>query len=161
MTEYIELIQKEKDEALMEFNEDTFRRSLDQKIAGKKQTSRSALSWFQRPAIAGSTVLLILFFGWLSSKIFLPSSPGSDVTGLKNTFAQLFSHQETILSQIPLPIDTGFEKSAIYEFEWSVKRVLYAIQRENAPDVDFSESLNRVLQSTAAIIKTGRKKNGE
>ena len=161
MSEYTELIRKEKDEALLEFSEDTFQRSFDRKIAGKKQSSHSALSWFRRPAFAGSTVLVILFFGWLSSKIFLPSSPGSDVTDLKNTFAQLFSRHATILNQTPLPIDRGFEKPEIYEFEWAVKRVLYAIQRENAPDVDISESLNRVLQSTAALIKTGIKKNGE
>lgn len=161
MTEYIELIRKEKAEALREYREDDFRMRLNKKIAERKASSPSYLSWFRRPAFAGSTVLLILFFGWLSSKIFRPSSPGSDVTDIKNTLVQLFSHQETILNQSPIPVETGFEKSAIYEFEWSVKRVLYAIRRENAPDVDFSASLSRVLQSAAALIKTGKQENGD
>jgi hypothetical protein len=80
---------------------------------------------------------------------------------IKNTFVQLFSQYESILNQRPLQVDAGSEKSAIYEFEWSVKRVIYAIQRENAPDVDISESLSRVLQNVATLLKAEKSKSGE
>ena len=80
---------------------------------------------------------------------------------VKNTFVQLFSKHGNILNQSPLPVDTGSEKSAIYEFEWSLKRVIFAIQRENAPDVNMSQSLNKVLQNAAVLLKAENDKSGE
>ena len=153
MPEYIDLIQKEKDAALRDYNEDAFRLQLNQKINEETKTSRSYVSWFQKPAIAGSTVILILFFGWLSTQIFLPSSQESDVFLLKNTFVQVFSQHGNLLNQSPLPVERGTEKTAIHEFEWSLKRVILAIHRENAPDEDIFQNLSTVLQKSAIFIR--------
>lgn len=161
MSEYIHLIQKEKEEALRNYNEDTFRLRLNKKIAEDSKPSRSYVQWFRKPAIAGSTVLLILFLGWLSTHFFLPSSQVSDEMNIKNTFVQLFSQHGTILNQIPLQVDAGSEKSVIYEFEWSLKRVIFAIQRENAPDEDIAQNLNQVLQNAAVLLKAENSKSGE
>lgn len=155
MSEYIDLIQKEKEAALRDYNEDAFRLHLDQKITAETKQSRSYVPWFQKPAIAGSTILLILFFGWLSTQVFLPTSQESDVLLLKNTFVQVFSQHGNILNQSPLPIEIGDEKSAIYEFEWSLKRVIFAIQRENVQDEDIAQNLSQVLQNAAVLIKAG------
>jgi hypothetical protein len=152
MYEYMDLIRKEKEEALRDYREDAFRLRLDRKIAEEYQPSRSYASWFRKPAIAGSTVLLILFFGWLSTQIFLPSSRESDALILKNTFVQLFNQHASILDQSLQPIERGSDISAIDEFQWSLKRVIYAILKENAPDVDISESISRVLQSEVTFI---------
>ena len=161
MSEYIDLIQKEKEEALRDYREDVFSLRLDQKIAEENQPSRSYASWIRKPAIAGSTVLLILFLGWLSTKFFLPSSFGSEEMHIKNTFVQLFSQHGTILNQSPLQVELDAEKSAIYEFEWSIKRVIFAIQRENAPDEDIVQNLGKVLQNSAFLVKAEKGKSGE
>ena len=161
MSEYIDLIQKEKEEALLDYREDAFRLRLDQKIAEENRPSRSYTSWFQKPAIAGSTVLLILFLGWLSTKSFLSSSLGSEEVRIKNTFVQLLSQHGNILNQSPLPIEIGAEKSAIYEFEWSLKRVIFAIQRENVQDEDIAQNLSQVLQNAAVLVKAEKGKSGE
>jgi hypothetical protein len=161
MFEYRELIQKEKQEALREYNEDAFRLRLNQQIDEETKPSRSYVRWFQKPAFAGSAVLLILVFGWLSTQIFRPSSRESEVMHLKNTFVQLFSQHETILNQDPLPIEEASKITAIQEFEWSLKRVILAIQRENFPDEDMSQSLNKVLQNAAVLLKAENHKSGE
>ncbi len=161
MSEYIDLIQKEKQEALLDYNEKAFRLELNRKISKVSKPSRSYVQWFRSPALAGSTVLLVLFFGWLSTKIFLPSSRESDAMLLENTFVQLFTQHGTILDKIHQPLEQYSSESAITEFEWTVKRVIYAIQRENAQDVDISESLSRVLQSAATLINTEINKNDE
>jgi hypothetical protein len=117
--------------------------------------------WFQKPAIAGSTVLLILFLGWLSTKSFLSSSLGSEEVRIKNTFVQLLSQYGNILNHSPLPVELGAEKSAIYEFEWSLKRVIFAIQRENVQDEDIAQNLSQVLQNAAVLVKAEKGKSGE
>jgi len=161
MSEYIHLIQKEKEDALRDYREDVFRLRLNQKITEGNQPSRSYTSWFRKPAIAGIAILFILFFGWLSTQIFLPSSLGSEEMRIKNTFVQLFSQHRTILNQSLQPIELESNKSAIYEFEWSVKRVIFAIQREQAPDEDIAQSLRKVLQNTAVLIRAEKGKSGE
>jgi hypothetical protein len=161
MAEYIDLIHKEKQEALRDYNEETFRSRLDQKIAKDTQPSRSYAIWFQKPAVAGTSVLLLVFLCWLSTQFFLPSSLGLEEALIKNTFIHLFNQNRTILNRILPQVDEEYEISAIDEFQWSIKRVFFAIQRENAPDEDISRSLSRVLQNTASLFKTGIDKSGE
>ncbi len=161
MSEYIDLIQKEKEEALRDYQEDAFRLRLNKKIAEDSKPSRSYVQWFRKPVFAGSTVLFVIFLGWLSTKYFLPSSFGSEEMRIKNTFVQLFSQYGTILNQIPLQVEVDAEKSAISEFEWSLKRVIFAIQRENAPDEDIVQNLSKVLQNSAFLIKAEKGKSGE
>jgi hypothetical protein len=161
MAEYIDLIHKEKQEALQDYNEETFRSRLDQKIGKDTQPSRSYSLWFQKPAVAGASVLLLIFLCWLSTQFFLPSSLGLEETLIKNTFIHLFSQNRTILNRIPPPVDEEYEISAIDEFEWSIKRVFFVIQRENAPDEDIAQSLSRVLKNTTSLFKPGINKSGE
>ena len=161
MAEYIDLIQKEKQEALWDYNEDAFRSRLDQKIAKDTKPSRSYVHWFQKPAVAGTLVLLLVFLCWLSTQFFLPSSLGLEEALIRNTFIRLFSQKRTILNRIPPQVDEEYEISAIEEFEWSIKRVFFAIQRENAPEEDIARSLSQVLQNTASLFKSGIDKSGE
>ena len=160
MSEYIDLIQKEKEEALRDYRGDSFRLCLNKKIAEDSKPSRSYVQWFWKPAIAGSTILFIIFLGWLSTH-FLPSSFGSKEMHIKNTFVQLFSQHGNILNQSPFKVELGAEKSAISEFEWSLKRVIFAIQRENAQDEDIVQNLSKVLQNAAVLLKAENSKSGE
>ena len=154
MSEYIDLIKKEKQEALQDFNEHVLRSGLDRRITEETKPSRLNVNWFRRPAIAGSSVLLIIFLGWLIAQFFQPSSQLTEASRIKNTFVQLFTQQETMLSQSFQPVDIGSNGSENDEFEWTVKRVIYAIQREKSVGVDISENLKRVLQSAAALLVT-------
>ncbi len=161
MAEYVDLIQKEKQEALRDYNEDAFRSRLDQIIAKDTQPSRSYALWFQKPAVAGTSVLLLVFLCWLSTQFFLPSSLGLEEALIRSTFIRLFSQNKTILNRIPPEVDEKYEISPIEEFEWSIKRVFFAIQRENAPDEDIARSLSQVLQNTTSLFKSGIDKSGE
>jgi hypothetical protein len=161
MSDYIDLIQKEKEEALRDYREDAFRWRLDQKINENSKPSYSYERWFRKPAFAGSTVVLMIFLGWLSVRFFHPSSQAAETMQIKNTFMQLFNQHGTILSQSPLQVDTGSEKSTMYEFEWSVKRVIFAIQRENTPNEDIAQNLSRVLQNAAVLFKAEKSNSGE
>jgi hypothetical protein len=161
MSEYIDIIKKEKEEALRDYREDAFRLRLDRRITEDSKPSRSYEQWFRKPAIAGCTVLLILFFGWLSTQVFLPSSQESDVMLLKNTFVQAFSQHDNILNRIALPVEMEADRSPMYEFEWSLKRVIFSIQREYVQDEDIAQNLSRVLQNAAVFIKADKDKTGE
>lgn len=161
MYEYRDLIKKEKREALLGYDENAFRLELDRKIAEASRPTLPYLRWFQRPAIAGSALLLILLFGWLSTKIFLPLTQESDEIILKNTFAQFISQHGMLMSQRMKPVEQGMDISTAAEFEWTIKRLLYAIQREKNQGVDISESLSRVLQKTAPRIEAEKDINGE
>ena len=161
MSEYNDLIKKEKEEAIRIYNEDAFRLRLDQKITEGTKPSRSYVHWFRKPYLAGISVLFVLFLGWLSTQIFLPSQQESEAKHLKNSFVQLFSQHDNILNQSILPVEPGSEKSAIHEFEWSLKRVILSVQRENAQDEDLVQNLSQVLQNAAVLIKAEKSKSGE
>ena len=119
MSEYIDLIQMEKDEALRDYREDDFRMRLDRKIAGKKTATRSYVDWFRKPAIAGSSVLFLLSLAWLSRQFILPVPQVSEEMHLRSTLVQMFSQHENILNSNPLQTLSEPERSAIHEFEWS------------------------------------------
>ncbi len=161
MSEYIDLIQKEKEDALRNYQEDAFRLLLNKKTAEDSKPSRSYVQWFRKPVFAGSIVLLILFLGWLSTHFFLPSSQVPESRHIKNTLVQLFSQHRNILNQSPLQVDPGDEKSVNSEFEWSLKRVILAIQRENTQDEDIVQNLSKVLQNAAVLLKAENSKSGE
>jgi len=161
MSEYIDLIQKEKEDALRNYQEDAFNLNLNKQIAKDSKPSRSYVQWFRKSVFAGSSVLLILFLGWLSTHFFLPSSQVPESRHIKNTLVQLFSQHRNILNQSPLQVDPGDEKSVNSEFEWSLKRVILAIQRENTQDEDIVQNLSKVLQNAAVLLKAENSKSGE
>ena len=80
---------------------------------------------------------------------------------IKNTFVRLFSQHASLLNQIPTQIDTESEKSGIHEFQWSLKRVIFAIKRENVQDEDIAQDLSQVLQNTAVLIGAQKSKSDE
>jgi len=160
MSEFIDLIKKEKQEALSNYDEKEFSLELKRKISGESDPSLSMVRWFHRPVIAVSTLLLILLLGWLSKEIFLTSNQESDDILLKNTFTKMFIQHGTILDQRQRLVEQGADKSADAEFEWMIKRVLYAIQREKAQGSDISESLSCVLQNSTVFIKAEKDING-
>jgi len=124
MSEYIDLIKKEKEDALRDYQEDTFRLLLNKKTAEDSKPSPSYRQWFYKPVFAGSILLLILLLGWLSAHFFLPSSQVPESVHIKNTFIQLLSQQGNILNQSPPQVELSAEKSFNPEFEWSLKRVI-------------------------------------
>ena len=160
MFEFIDLIKKEKQVALLNYDENTFNLELRRKISSESRPLLSKIRWFQRPAIAVSVLLLILFLGWLSTKIFHPVSQESDEVLLKNTFIQLFLQHGTLLDQRQPLVGHSADISADEEFEWMIKRVLFAIQREKAQVNDISESMSQVLQNAAVLIKAEKDING-
>ena len=161
MSEYIQLIQEEKKEALQAYREDDLRLQLDRKIAEKTKSSRSLVAWFQKPAIAGSSVLLIIVLAWFSRQFILPPSPVANEIDIKNTFVQLLSQHKTILDQIPSQRDMDSYESGIHEFQWSIKRVIFAIQRENAQDDDIAQNLSKVLHKSAFLLGVEKERSGE
>lgn len=160
MSEYIDLIKKEKKEALSNYDEKSFRLELKRKVSEESTPSLSYVRWFQKPAITIGTLLLILFLGWQSTKVFRPLSQESDEAILKNTLVQLFTQHGTLLDQRQQLVEQGADKPAAVEFEWTIKRVLYAIQREKDQGSDISESLSSVLQEAAVLIKAEKDING-
>jgi len=160
MSEYTDLIKKEKQKALLNYDEKVILLGLRRKISEESRPSLAEVRWFQKPAIAVGALFLILVFGWLSKEIFLPSTPESDEALLKDTFVQLFIRHGTLLDQRQRLVEQRADKPAAVEFEWTIKRILYAIQREKAQDSDISESLSRVLQNAPILIKAEKDING-
>jgi len=160
MSEYSDLIEKEKQVALLNYDENTFNLELKRKISKESKPSFFMVRWFQRPVITVTALFFILLLGWLSTKIFLTSNQESDDILLKNTFTKMFIQHGTILDQRQRLVEQGADKSADAEFEWMIKRVLYAIQREKAQGSDISESLSCVLQNSTVFIKAEKDING-
>jgi hypothetical protein len=161
MSEYSQLIQKEKEEALQVYREDDLRLQLDRKNAEETKSSRSYVRWFQRPAFAGISVLFIILLAWFSRQFILPPSPVSNEIDIKNTFVQLLSQHKTILDQSPSQRDMDSYESGIHEFQWSIKRVIFAIQRENAQDDDIAQNLSIVLHKSAFLLGVEKDRSGE
>jgi hypothetical protein len=91
----------------------------------------------------------------------LPVPQVSEEMHLRSTLVQVFSQHENILNRNPLQTNSGPERSAIHEFEWSVKRVILAIQREKAQGEDIAQHLSKVLQGSALFKKVEREKEEE
>lgn len=150
------IIQKEKEDALQDYREEILRSHLDRKFSQEGRSSRSFIQWFRKPAVAGSSVLLVILLAWLSKQLILPTYQYLDEMYLKNMFVQVFSKNETILNHRPAADETDSEKSAIYEFEWSLKRVILAIQRENSQDEDITQDLSMVLHKASILSRSDK-----
>ena len=161
MSEYRDLIQKEKEMALLEYQEHAFRSQLERAIVEEPEPTLSIAHWFRKPAIAGTSVLLLIFLAWISRQFIVSPSPELGEIHLKNTLVQMLSRHDNLLSRVPHVPQKRSEESAIQEFQWSLKRVLFAIQTENAQDDDIVRSLSKVMQKSAFFNRSEKVDSGK
>jgi hypothetical protein len=161
MSDYIDLIQKEKEAALAKYDEEAFRSQLERNIADRAKPVNSYIQWFRKPAVAGSSVFLMVLLVWLSTRFFPPPSQKPDYFPMRIALAQMLNRHENILNQNPFPAGPYPEKSLDYEFQWSLKRVILAIQRENASEENIVQNLRKVIQNSAIFENAGKQESGE
>jgi len=149
--ELIDLIQKEKEEALRIFREKDFKSRLNERIEAEPQKPTRDVFWFRKPVIATGLVMLLVVLGWIATQIFTPTLYERDVRAIKKTLAKAFDVQELLIAQSVPHIESQLGLENLYEFEWSLKRVVYSIQIKNIPDSDIPRILGNVLLKATQV----------
>jgi hypothetical protein len=161
MFEFNNLIQKEKEGALQSFRGQDFRSQLSRKIEQEAKTPLPSVFWLRKPVIAVGTVVLLIVLGWAATKIFGPSPSESEAKAIKKIIVQAVNLHGNMLAQGSLELEPEPGESDIYEFGWSLKRVIFSIQSEGIPDKDIPRIFSRVLQNAAAFKTAEEKEPGE
>lgn len=149
--EFTELIQKEKEEALLHFHKQDFRARLNRRIKEESTAPSPAVFWFRKPVIAAGTVFVLAILGWIAVQVLAPSPYERDARVIEKTLVKAFSVHEILLVQHVPPVEPQPGPNNLHEFKWSLKRVVYSAQRENIPDSDVPGILSQVLQNTTLL----------
>lgn len=160
--EFTDLIQKEKEEALQRFRKQEFGSRLKQRI--KEEESKmpsSSVSWFRKPVIISSLILLLVVAGWIAVQLFTPTPYERDARAIEKILAQAFETHELMIAQNVPQIEPQPGSDNLHEFEWSLKRVILSAQRENIPDSDIPQIFSQVLLKAAQFRETEDKEPEE
>jgi hypothetical protein len=153
---YKELIQKEKKAALQSFRREDLRSRLKQRIEEEQRKPFSQVFWLRKPVIVAGSILLLIVLGWIMTQIFLPTSYESEARAIRKDLVQAFRlHGFIEEASVPIQPQPGSEN--LYELEWSIKRVIYAAQRESITDEDIPQLLCQALQNTSLIQQEDEK----
>ena len=158
--EFTELIQKEKEHALMSFQKQDFRARLNRRIKEESKAPAPSVFWFRKPVIATGMVLILVILGWIATQILAPNPYERDARAIKKALAQVFDVQELLVAQYVPQVEPQPGPDNLHEFEWSLKRVVYSAQRENIADSDVPGILSQVLQN-ATLVKESEEKGPE
>lgn len=151
--EFTDLIRKEKEEALESFHQEAFRARLRQRIEEESKTPSPFLFRFRRPVIAVCTVLILVVMGWIAFQVFMPTPDERNARAIEKTLARAFESQELLIVRSVPQVEPIQDESAIHEFEWLLKRVVYSAQREDITDNDVPRILSQVLQNASQLRK--------
>lgn len=149
--EFTDLIRKEKDEALQSFHKEAFRARLKQRIKEESKTPSPFTFWFRRPVIAVCTVLVLIVVGWIAFQTFVPTPSERNARAIEKTLFRAFESQELLIDQSVPQVESIQVESDIHEFEWSLKRIIYSVQREDITDNDIPRILSHVLQNAPQV----------
>ncbi len=149
--EFTELIQKEKEEALLHFHKQDFRSRLNRRIKEESTAPSPHVFWFKRPVVAAISVLVLAILGWIAVQLLAPSPYEREAKAIEKTLAQAFDAHEILIVQRVPPVEPQPGQDNLHEFEWSLKRVVYLAQRENIPDRDVPGILSKVLQNSTLL----------
>jgi hypothetical protein len=154
--EFTDLIQKEKEEALQRFQKEEFGNRLKQRIKEEEsKTPSPSVFWFRKPVIAVGVVLLLIVLGWaISTQLFAPTPYERDARAVEKALAQAFETHELLVAQSVPPIEPQPGSDNLHEFEWSLKRVVYSIHREDIPDSDIPHIFSQVLLKAELFRET-------
>lgn len=158
--EFEELIQKEKENALQSFRQEDLRSRLKQRIEEEQRKPFSQVFWQRKPVIVAGSVLLLIVLGWILARIFLPTSYEREARAIRNDLVQAF-RLHGFIEEAAIPIEPQPGSENLYELEWSIKRVIFAVQRESIADEDIPQLLRQALQNTSLIQQEDKKNPGE
>jgi hypothetical protein len=154
--EFTNLIQREKEEALQKFRKQEFGSRLKQRIKEEEsKTPSPSVFWFRKPVIAASTVLILIVLGWVvATQIFAPTPYEKDARTVEKALAQAFETHELVIAQSAPQIEPQPGSDNLNEFEWSLKRVVYSIHREDIPDSEIPQIFSQVLLKSTLFKET-------
>ena len=154
--EFTDLIQKEKEDALQSFRKEEFDSRLKQRIKEEEsKTASPSFFLFRKPVIATGIMLFLIVLGWVvATQVFAPTPYERDARAVEKALAQAFETHDLIIAQSVPEIEAQPGLDNLHEFEWSLKRVVYSIQRENIPDSDIPQIFSQVLLKTAQFMDT-------
>lgn len=153
---YKELIQKEKENALQSFRQEDLRSHLMQRLEKEQRKPFSAIFWLRKSVIVAGSILLLIVLGWIITQIFLPTSYEREARAIRNDLVQAF-RLHGFIEEAGIPIEPQPGSENLYELEWSIKRVIYAAQRESISDEDIPQLLRQALQDIFPIQEKDKK----
>lgn len=145
--EFTDLIRKEKEEALQSFQKEAFRARLKRRIEEESKAPIPFVFRFRRPVIATGTVLILIVMGWIAFQVFMLTPEERDARAIEKTLVRAFESQEFLIARSVPQAEPAQSESNIHEFEWSLKRVVYSVRREDTADSDVPRILSHVLQN--------------
>jgi hypothetical protein len=154
MFEFNNLIEKEKEGALQSFREEDFRSRLSRRIDEELKTLIPSVFWFRKPIIVAGIVLLLVVMVWIAAQIFTPSPYERDARAIEKTLARVFEAHELLIGRSIPQIEPQRGPDNVYEFEWSLKRVIYSIQREDIPDSDIPRIFSQAILNATRVRET-------
>jgi hypothetical protein len=145
--EFTDLIHKEKEEAIQRFRKQEFGSRLKQRIKEEEsKTPSPSVFWLRKLIIAAGAALILVVLGWaVVTQLFAPTPYERDARAVKKALVQAFETHELMIAQRIPQIEPQPGPDNLHEFEWSLKRVVYSIQRENIPDSDIPQIFSQVL----------------
>jgi hypothetical protein len=158
--EFEELIQKEKDNALQSFRQEDLSSRLKQKIEEEQRKPFSQVFWIRKPIIVAGSILLLIVLGWILARTFLPAPYEREARAIRKDLVQAF-RLHGFIEEGGIPIEPQPGSENLYELEWSIKRVIYAAQRESITDEDIPQLLRQALQDISLIQEVDKKGPGE
>jgi len=149
--EFTDLIRKEKQEALRNFNKEAFRSRLIRRIEEEPKKPSPFLFRFRQPVIAVSTVLILVVMGWIAFQVFIPTADERNARAIEKTLFRAFESQELLIARSVPQVEPKHDESDIHDFEWSLKKVVYSARREDITDNDVPRILSHVLQNAPQV----------
>ena len=149
--EFTDLIRKEKEETLLNFNKEAFRARLNRRIEEEPKTPSPFVFRFRRQVIAVSAVLVLVVMGWIAFQVFIPTPSERNARAIEKMLFRAFEFQEPLIARSVPQVEPIQDESDIHEFEWSLKRVVYSAQREDIADNDVPRILSQVLQNAPQV----------
>jgi len=155
-----ELIQKEKEDALQSFRKEDFRSRLKPRLEEEPRKPSFPVFWLRKPVIVAGSVLLLIVLGWIFTRTFLPTSYERESRAIRKDLVQAF-RLHGFIEEAGVPIEPQPGSESLYELEWSIKRVIYAIHRESIPEEDVPRLLRQALQNISPIQEEDEESPGE
>lgn len=137
------LIQKEKEVALIGFQKENFQAQLHQRI---DQPVRRVF-WLRRSVTAAAAVFLVMVSGWIAAHLFLSPRYERESKAFEKNIRMVIHLQAAWMDQNRKMI----ESQPAAELEWTIKRVLYAAQKERIPDEEISPIFSKVLHRMSSL----------
>lgn len=150
-----DLISTEKQAALRDLHKQDFVSRLNVHLKSRSRPSQARLRFIQRPQVWVLSGIMAVTLAVVFKTVWAPSPYNRSIKALENILTSASQRPVSIPAFPDQRSDISPAESAYYQFEWSMKRILYKVQRENVRDEDIPFLFHNILLGFEKILKSG------